>query len=64
MLTDPCPAAEADHLIQLAEPSLVCNGGVPTADDGAGAAAVHNIRTSSGNFLERSQDAVVRNERE
>jgi hypothetical protein len=56
-------AAEADHLIQLAEPNLVRSGVVKTAEDGAGSAAVHSIRTSSGMFLERGQDAVVRGER-
>jgi hypothetical protein len=49
-------------LIQLAEPNLIRSGVVKTAADGAGAAAVHNIRTSSGTFLERGQDAVVRGE--
>jgi hypothetical protein len=49
-------------LIQLAEPNLVRSGVVKTAADGAGAAAVHKIRTSSGTFLERGQDSVVRGE--
>ncbi|WIA37133.1 hypothetical protein OEZ86_014096 [Tetradesmus obliquus] len=52
--------AEADHLAQLAEPNLQRSGVVKTAEGGAAAAALHSIRTSSGAFLERGQDAVVR----
>lgn len=50
---------ECDHLIGLASPRLERSGVVQTQDDGAGKQAVHNIRTSSGAFLERAQDPVV-----
>ncbi len=51
---------ECDHIIKLSEPHMERSGVVATN----GGSAISEIRTSSGVFLERGQDAVVKRERD
>jgi hypothetical protein len=52
--------AECGHLIKLAEPDLERSGVVETEKDGIGVSITHRIRTSSGAFVNRGQDAIIR----
>jgi prolyl 4-hydroxylase len=47
---------ECDHIRGLAEPQLARSGVIADEEGNSG---VSNVRTSSGMFLERGQDAIV-----
>jgi hypothetical protein len=55
-------AEECDHIIGLAEPQLRRSEVVAVGQSGAIGSALSDIRTSSGMFLERGQDDVVKGE--
>ena len=47
---------ECDHLIELAKPRMKRSGVV---DTDTGGSTIDNVRTSSGTFFKRKEDAVI-----